>query len=142
MKGCRAVKNKFERENYSIELLSPPYSSEVMNELEDVSTKWLQGRAEKGFSLGFFDKNYLNTSKVAVLRNEEGIIGFASLMPMYDGGERISVDLMRFKPEAPSWNDGLHFFITIRMGKRRGLSHFQYRYVTIIKCRSIQSILF
>ena len=28
MKGYRAVKNKFERENFSVELLSPPYSSE------------------------------------------------------------------------------------------------------------------
>ena len=56
----------------------------MMNELEEVSTKWLQGRAEKGFSLGFFDEQYLNTSRIAILRDEEGIIGFASLMPMYD----------------------------------------------------------
>jgi phosphatidylglycerol lysyltransferase len=102
MKGFRAIKNKFERENLSVELVSPPYSSEVMKELEEVSTKWLQGRAEKGFSLGFFDEQYLNTSKIAILRDEEGIIGFATVMPMYDNHERISVDLMRFKPGAPS----------------------------------------
>lgn len=101
-KGSRAVKNKFERENYSVELLSPPYPSEVMDELEEVSVQWLRGRAEKGFSLGFFDRNYLNTSEIAVLRDTEGILGFASVMPMYDNGERISVDLMRVKPEAPN----------------------------------------
>ena len=121
MKGYRAVKNKFERENFSVELLNPPYSSEIMNELEEVSTKWLQGRAEKGFSLGFFDEQYLNTSQIAILRDEEGIIGFASLMPMYDNDERISVDLMRFKPGCSVWNDGFHISILIRMGKRRGL---------------------
>ena len=53
MKGSRAIKNKFERENYIVEILSPPYSQEVLKELKEVSTKWLQGRAEKGFSLGF-----------------------------------------------------------------------------------------
>lgn len=82
MKGNRAVKNKFEREHFSVELLSPSYSSEILHELEDVSTKWLQGRAERGFSLGFFDERYCDTSNIAVLRDEEGIIGFASLMPM------------------------------------------------------------
>ena len=120
MKGYRAVKNKFERENYSIELLCPPYSTEVMNELEDVSTKWLQGRVEKGFSLGFFDKNYLNTSKVAVLRDKEGIIGFASLMPMYDCDERISVDLMRFKPGAPYGTMDFIFLSLFDWAKEQG----------------------
>ena len=49
-----------------------------------------------------FNEHYLNTSNIAVLRGTEGVIGFASLMPMYDNGERLSVDLMRFKPGAPS----------------------------------------
>ena len=120
MKGNRAVKNKFERDNYSIELLSPPHSSDVMDELEDVSIKWLQGRAEKGFSLGFFDWNYLNTSEIAVLRNEEGIIGFASVMPMYDNGERISVDLMRFKPEAPNGTMDFIFLSLFEWAKAKG----------------------
>ncbi|QDQ01540.1 bifunctional lysylphosphatidylglycerol flippase/synthetase MprF [Lysinibacillus fusiformis] len=102
MKGFRAIKNKFERENYTVDVLSPPHSSKVMNELGAVSTKWLQGRAEKGYSLGFFDANYLNTSKIAVLKGTQGIIGFASLMPMYDNGEKISADLMRYNPGAPS----------------------------------------
>ncbi len=120
MKGCRAVKNKFEREQFSVDLLSPPYSSEIMIELEEVSTKWLQGRAEKGFSLGFFDKDYLNTSKIAVLRDEDSIIGFASIMPMYDNNERISVDLMRFKPDAPSGTMDFIFLSLFEWAKGEG----------------------
>ncbi|MFC5602647.1 bifunctional lysylphosphatidylglycerol flippase/synthetase MprF [Sporosarcina koreensis] len=120
MKGSRAVKNKFERENYSVELLSPPYSSDVMDELEEVSVKWLQGRAEKGFSLGFFDRDYLNTSEIAVLRDAERILGFASLMPMYDNGERISVDLMRFKPEAPNGTMDFIFLSLFEWAKAKG----------------------
>ncbi|WP_432353139.1 bifunctional lysylphosphatidylglycerol flippase/synthetase MprF [Sporosarcina sp. A2] len=120
MKGYRAVKNKFERENHEIEILSPPHSSDLLKELEDVSTRWLQGRREKGFSLGFFDGDYLNTSKVAVLRNEDGIIGFASLMPMYDQGERISVDLMRFKPDAPSGTMDFIFLSLFEWAREEG----------------------
>lgn len=120
MKGSRAVKNRFERENYTVTILSPPYSQEVMTELAEVSRRWLQGRAEKGFSLGFFDENYLNTSKIAVLRGAEGVIGFASIMPMYDNGERISVDLMRFKPGAPSGTMDFIFLSLFQWAKEQG----------------------
>lgn len=120
MKGSRAVKNKFERENYTVSLLSPPYSQEVMTELEEVSRKWLQGRAEKGFSLGFFDENYLSKSNIAVLSGAQGVIGFASIMPMYDNGERISVDLMRFKPGAPSGTMDFIFLSLFQWAKEQG----------------------
>ncbi|MFJ5792150.1 bifunctional lysylphosphatidylglycerol flippase/synthetase MprF [Lysinibacillus sp. NPDC093197] len=120
MKSSRAVKNKFERENYAVALLSPPYSQELMNELEEVSSKWLQGRAEKGFSLGFFDENYLSKSNIAVLRGAEGVIGFASIMPMYDNDERISVDLMRFKPGAPSGTMDFIFLSLFEWAKEQG----------------------
>ncbi|MGE7693310.1 bifunctional lysylphosphatidylglycerol flippase/synthetase MprF [Lysinibacillus sp. NPDC094177] len=120
MKGRRAVKNKFERENFTVEIVSPPFSQELMNELEEVSTKWLQGRAEKGFSLGFFDEHYLSTSNIAVLRGTEGAIGFASIMPMYDNGEGISVDLMRFKPGAPSGTMDFIFLSLFEWAKAEG----------------------
>ncbi|KOP79226.1 lysylphosphatidylglycerol synthetase [Lysinibacillus sp. FJAT-14745] len=120
MKGRRAVKNKFERENFTVEVVSPPYSQELMNELQEVSTKWLQGRSEKGFSLGFFDEHYLSTSSIAVLRGAEGVIGFASIMPMYDNGERLSVDLMRFKPGAPSGTMDFIFLSLFEWAKAEG----------------------
>ena len=120
MKGRRAVKNKFERENFTVEIVNPPYSRELMNELQEVSTKWLQGRAEKGFSLGFFNEHYLNTSNIAVLRGTEGVIGFASVMPMYDNGERVSVDLMRFKPGAPSGTMDFIFLSLFEWAKAEG----------------------
>ncbi|QED50100.1 bifunctional lysylphosphatidylglycerol flippase/synthetase MprF [Cytobacillus dafuensis] len=103
MKGERAVKNKFERENYIFEIIKPPFSHELLNELKEISDDWLQGRREKGYSLGFFDENYLNKAEIAILK-EKGtkIIAFTSLMPVYDHKETISVDLMRFIPDSPS----------------------------------------
>ncbi|QEA00495.1 bifunctional lysylphosphatidylglycerol flippase/synthetase MprF [Lysinibacillus fusiformis] len=120
MKGSRAIRNKFERENYIVEIMSPPYSQEVMKELKEVSTKWLQGRAEKGFSLGFFDEHYLSTSNIAVLRGKQGTFGFASIMPMYDQGEKVSVDLMRFKPGSPSGTMDFIFLSLFEWAKSEG----------------------
>lgn len=120
MKGSRAIRNKFERENYIVEIMSPPYSQEVMKELKEVSTKWLQGRAEKGFSLGFFDEHYLSTSNIAVLRGTQGTFGFASIMPMYDQGKRLSVDLMRFKPGSPSGTMDFIFLSLFEWAKSEG----------------------
>ncbi|MFD1929115.1 bifunctional lysylphosphatidylglycerol flippase/synthetase MprF [Sporosarcina siberiensis] len=93
-------KGRYEQEGFLLEVLDPPFSSELLNELESISTKWLQGRTEKGFSLSFFDKNYLNKSEIVILKKQNEIIGFSSLIPMYDQSERISMDLMRFKPDA------------------------------------------
>ncbi|MFP3489614.1 phosphatidylglycerol lysyltransferase domain-containing protein, partial [Staphylococcus sp. SIMBA_130] len=73
-----------------------------MNKLKNVSDEWLQGRNEKGFSLGFFDVDYLNKSEIAIMKENDTIIAFTSLMPVYDGNKTISVDLMRFIHGAPS----------------------------------------
>ena len=69
MKGARAVKNKFERENYHFEIIKPPFTPELLNELKAVSDDWLQGRREKGYSLGFFNEDYLNKAELAILKD-------------------------------------------------------------------------
>ncbi|WP_088816228.1 MULTISPECIES: bifunctional lysylphosphatidylglycerol flippase/synthetase MprF [Listeria] len=111
-KGERALMNKFEREGYQFEILEAPFSSDVWNTLRKISNEWLDGRTEKGFSLGFFDTYYLEQAGVAVARNEAGkIIAFASMMPAYND-ELSSIDLMRYGKEAPS---GIMDFLFINL---------------------------
>ncbi|WP_325167491.1 bifunctional lysylphosphatidylglycerol flippase/synthetase MprF [Lederbergia citri] len=124
MKGKRAIKNKFEREDYLVEVLNPPFQTDLLQELKEVSDKWLNGRSEKGFSLGFFGEHYLNMSKIIVLRGKEGIIGFASIMPMYDEGNTASVDLMRFLPGAPSGTMDFIFISLFEWAKESGYRQF------------------
>ncbi|MCZ2258118.1 bifunctional lysylphosphatidylglycerol flippase/synthetase MprF [Sporosarcina sp. G11-34] len=124
MKNARAIKNKFERELYRVELLTPPFQADLMQQLRIVSDEWLHGRKEKGFSLGFFDEKYLNTSEIAVMKGEEGIIGFASLMPMYDNHKVISVDLMRFKPGSPSGTMDYIFLSLFEWASESGYERF------------------
>lgn len=52
---------------------------------------------EKGFCIGFLDKDYIEMDKLAIVRDKgDNIKGFATIMPMYDN-KTLSVDLMRFK---------------------------------------------
>ncbi|MBM7655090.1 bifunctional lysylphosphatidylglycerol flippase/synthetase MprF [Neobacillus cucumis] len=92
-------KSQFVTQHYSSEILYPPYSNELIEEIRLISDDWLQGRNEKGFSLGFFDENYLNKAPIAIVRDEKGsIIGFMSIMYVYDNFKTVSVDLIRVKP--------------------------------------------
>ncbi|UZN00276.1 phosphatidylglycerol lysyltransferase domain-containing protein [Lysinibacillus sp. MHQ-1] len=68
----------------------------------------------------FFDEHYLSTSNIAVLRGAQGTFGFASIMPMYDQGERVSVDLMRFKPGSPSGTMDFIFLSLFEWAKSEG----------------------
>lgn len=102
MKSFRAVKNKFAREHFIFEIVDPPHSKALLCELQEISDDWLKGRREKGFSLGFFDEGYLNKAPIALVRDaDKRIIGFMSIMHVYDQFQSLSIDLMRFRTEAP-----------------------------------------
>lgn len=74
----------------------------ILPELQAVSDAWLahHNTREKTFSLGAFREDYILSQPVAVLRQEERIIAFATLM-VTETKKEATVDLMRFLPEAP-----------------------------------------
>lgn len=123
-KGERALMHKFEREGYTVELLQPPFDDALMQELKAVSDSWLAGRSEKGFSLGFFDRHYLNQAPIAVVRGPEGkIVAFASDMP--SGNQEVtSIDLMRSSADAPSGIMDEVFINLFQLAKQRGFKYF------------------
>lgn len=100
MKGIRTSINKVEKEGYMFEVIKPPFTSSFLNELKSVSDNWLDGKDEKGFSLGFFDEYYLSKSPICVVQDANyNIMGFSNIMPMYDN-DSFSIDLMRFSKNA------------------------------------------
>lgn len=100
--GLRATFNRFEREGYTFAIHEPPFSDDLFNELKEVSTTWLGGKKEKSFSLGYFNREYINRAPVATLSDTTGkIIAFTTFMPVYQDGQ-LSIDLMRYNPHAPS----------------------------------------
>lgn len=119
----RALMNKFEREGYVFSIENPPFSSEFMEQLREVSDSWLNGQVEKGFSLGFFDEFYLNQAPIAIIKDEqEKIVAFASLMPMKDN--ILSIDLMRESKDAPSGIMDKIFISLFEYGREQGYEYF------------------
>lgn len=94
--NSRNILNRFEKEGYKFKIVNPPYDASTLERLKEISDKWLRGREEKGFSMGFFDREYLNNSSLAIVLDQNGeITAFTSLMPNYD--EKIlTIDLMRY----------------------------------------------
>jgi phosphatidylglycerol lysyltransferase len=77
-------------------------TASLVNELRRVSNDWLTGRhaAEKGFSLGYFDPDYLGRLPVALMERNSRVEAFGVLWPSARRIE-ISMDLMRHRTSAP-----------------------------------------
>lgn len=125
MKGQRALNNKITKEGFTFDVLTPPFSAETFATLKEISDNWLDGRKEKGFSLGFFSESYLSTAPIAVVRNQQQeIVAFASFMPTYQTG-LASIDLMRHDPEkAPNGTMDFLFIQLFDYFKEHGYQQF------------------
>lgn len=102
-KSQRNVLSKFDKLGYTFEVIDPPFNDEFLDRLKEISDDWLGGKREKGFSLGYFNRDYLNLCQMAVAKDAEGkIFAFANIMPN-PNKTWVTIDLMRFEREnAPS----------------------------------------
>lgn len=95
----RNILNRFAKDGYKFQLVSYPYSDEFLDKLEEISNSWLKDRKEKGFSLGFFDRDYLRRTEIAiVIDKDEEITAFTNIMPNKNP-EVLTIDLMRYDQE-------------------------------------------
>jgi len=123
-KSLRALYNKFVREEFIFEIVEPPFSTEFFKDLRDLSTEWLNGRKEKGFSLGYFYEDYIQLAPVAIIKNNQNeMIAFVSIMPSYNE-HTISIDLMRQKKAAPKGTMDFMFVNLIEWSKIKGYKNF------------------
>ncbi len=124
MKSLKTSRSKVTKEGYTFHIVEPPFSKEFLDSLREISDEWLDGRKEKGFSVGFFDEDYLNKAPIAILKDAEGEIkAFANIMYMYDN-ESFSVDLMRFSKNTPRGVMDFMFISLIEYGKEKGYKIF------------------
>ncbi len=109
----RSAINRAEREGLDFAVLDHPLPEATWTELRTISDQWLGMKtAEKGFSLGRFDRPYLSRAPIAVVRQGETIVAFASLMPDYRQNQEMSIDLMRHATDAPH---GCMDFLLVRL---------------------------
>ena len=89
--------NKLQKLGHRVEFHQAPLQESLLDELEPVSRQWLQRMkgAEKKFSLGWFDHDYLRGTEVALVRTPEGAVSaFANLLVGVRPDE-VAIDLMR-----------------------------------------------
>jgi phosphatidylglycerol lysyltransferase len=98
-KPIRNAYNKMLRNGYKVAIQEPPHSPRMLRELRTISDDWLSSRGTKemGFSLGWFDEEYLNTCPILLVRDGEGFIdAFANIVTEFQSKEA-AVDLMRHR---------------------------------------------
>ncbi|MCC6543810.1 MAG: bifunctional lysylphosphatidylglycerol flippase/synthetase MprF, partial [Nitrospirae bacterium] len=124
-KDFRRTHNKLTKDGFTFEIIKQDDVPLILPEIKKISDAWLaeKNTREKGFSLGFFDEEYLKEFPAAIVRKDNSIMAFANI---WCGGEKeeLSIDLMRHIPDAPN---GLmdYLFIEIMLwGKNEGYNWF------------------
>jgi phosphatidylglycerol lysyltransferase len=101
-KQFRQVKNKFEREECTFEIVPREQVAPLLPEFRKVSDAWLADKnvREKRFTIGFFDETYLSRYPAAIVRQHGRVLAFANV---WCGGtkDELSIDLMRYVPDTP-----------------------------------------
>lgn len=100
----RSARNKFSKMGFHFEILTGSSLEAALPQLRQISDAWLLNKntREKGFSLGFFEEEYLRHTEVAVIIDPAGQIkAFANLWKTASR-EELSIDLMRYAGDSPS----------------------------------------
>lgn len=113
------------RDAASFEVLAAGKVAELLPALEKISSAWLADKAtaEKRFSVGAFSADYLQRFPVAVVRREGEPVAFANLW-LTHSREELSVDLMRFGPDAPRGAMDYLFIELMLWGRAQGYRWF------------------
>lgn len=99
----RQAKSRSERAGLSFEIVPAAQIPALMPALQEISDAWLTAQKghEKGFSLGYFDRDYLARFDCALVSLEGRPIAFANIWKTADRSQ-YSIDLMRHRPEMPN----------------------------------------
>lgn len=103
-KYFRQIGNKFSKQDYTTEMLSPPHHKAVVERLKIISDEWLGqgGRVERGFVMGYFSEGYLQQCQVLVARDAAGTIqGFINKLPAQFDTQEATFDMLRHTKISP-----------------------------------------
>lgn len=130
LEGARRAKlrqgvNRAEREGLRFEVVGVLALPALLDTLRAVSDAWLDGHQaqEKSFSLGSFEDAYVLRRPVAVVRQGERVVAFATLLATAVR-EECSVDLMRHLPDAPNGTMDYLFTRLMLHFKEQGYARF------------------
>jgi phosphatidylglycerol lysyltransferase len=123
-----SLRNEYRRgakEGASFGVLGPQEVEANLPRLKEISDQWLRSKsaAEKGFSVGRFDPDYLRRFPCACVFREGKIVAFTNLW-LSRAREEFSIDLMRYGAEAPRGVMDYLFIELMLWGKKEGYRWF------------------
>jgi phosphatidylglycerol lysyltransferase len=124
-KGLRHTYRRLQKEGCVFEVVPREDIPPLLVEFKRISDTWLAEKStrEKGFSLGFFDEAYLTRFPVGIVRKDSKVVAFTNIWPGA-GKEELSIDLMRYLPEAPKGVMEYLFIQLMLWGKEAGYQWF------------------
>jgi phosphatidylglycerol lysyltransferase len=113
------------RDAASFEIVPAEKVPDLLPVLAQISDAWLADKAtaEKRFSVGAFTPEYMRQFPVAVVRREGEPVAFANLW-VTGTREELSIDLMRFGPDAPRGAMDYLFIELMLWGRAQGYRWF------------------
>jgi phosphatidylglycerol lysyltransferase len=111
---------------YTAHIYEPPLTEDLLNELHAISDEWLTliSGVEQRYSRGWFDEEYIRSSRVIVIYTGEGpACAFANLLPEYQRSA-LSADLMRLRSGADKDTLDFLFVRLFDWAKERGYAAF------------------
>jgi phosphatidylglycerol lysyltransferase len=121
----RQAHKRAQREGAQFEVVPPEGVDALMPVLQGISDSWLASKStgEKRFSVGAFAPEYLRQFPVAVVSVQGVPLAFANLWTTGTKAE-LSVDLMRFDPQAPKGAMDYLFIELMLWGRAQGYHWF------------------
>ncbi len=124
-KSLRSGRNKLQKAGCTFEIVPREQVPTILPRLKHISDAWMAEKhaAEKGFSLGFYNEDYLRRYSCAVVKQQETIVAFANLW-LGAGQEEFSLDLMRYGPAGPHGLMDYLFTELLLWGRQAGYQWF------------------
>ena len=121
----RQAHKRAQRDGAQFEVIPPEGVDALMPVLQKISDSWLTSKStgEKRFSVGAFSPEYLRQFPVAVVSTQGVPVAFANLWTT-DTKAELSVDLMRFDPQAPRGAMDYLFIELMLWGRAQGYRWF------------------
>ncbi|NYD84248.1 phosphatidylglycerol lysyltransferase [Ochrobactrum intermedium] len=121
----RYADRKIDKDGLTFEIIRAADVPPLIPRLQEISDAWLDFKSgsEKGFSLGYFDEEYMKRFDVAVLKRDGEIVAFANIWRGADKYE-ITVDLMRYMPNVHKLLMDALFAKLLMAGKEEGYKWF------------------
>ena len=124
-KSLRRSLKDADKRGVTFEVVDVGRVPQLMPQLREISDAWLAEKRvrEKGFSLGRFDEQYLLHHPIALIHYEGKPVAFANLWTT-ETRDELSVDLMRWSPNAPAGMMDFLFLQLILWGQSEGYKTF------------------